>query len=392
MIDSFDVPSSAQIAYGVGRLGGLGDDVRRLAGPEAPVLVVCDPLVADHGLADAVTAPLVSAGHRFELFTNVRSDPLAEQVDAAAERIRSSGTRVVIAVGGGSAMDVGKFAAAVAPGREPAEHYALAVHSFPAGTPVRICVPTTAGTGSEATRVSVFSSAAGSKLWAWGDALRADLALLDPTMTTGMPTPLTAATGVDALVHAIEACTNRRAHPLTDAPGLQAIRMVRRYLPRAVSTPEDLEARGAMQIAACLAGQAIDGAGTGIAHCLGHALGAVGKIHHGRAVGLCLRVALAWNAEADPARHAAVARAFGVPGADRDDAALSADLAPAFDAFLRQVGLEIELGGNGLLPEDAPRLAAEAMKPENQPMRLANCRAVSDQDLTRLAIDLLAAR
>jgi alcohol dehydrogenase class IV len=391
-MESFEVPSSARIAYGANRLAGLGKDVRRLAGAVVSVLVVCDPLLAEGGPIGSVLASLEEAGHRIQVFTDVRSDPLDEQVDSAAKRMRTQDVRAVVAVGGGSAMDVGKLAAAIAPGQQSARYYALSRNPFPVGTPICVCVPTTAGTGSEATRVSVFSTPEGAKLWAYGDALRADLALLDPAMTVGLPASLTAATGIDALVHAIEACTNRRAHPLTDAPGLQAIRLVRRHLLRAVSTPDDLEARGAMQIAACLAGQAIDGAGTAIAHGLGHALGAIGKIHHGRAVGLSLRVALAWNAESSPERHAAVARAFGVPGADRDDAVLAADLAPAFDTFLRQVGVRIELGPDGLLPEDAPRLAAEAMKPENEPMRLANCRPVDEQDMTRLAIDLLAAR
>src|SRR5690606_16509990 len=144
-------------------------------------------------------------------------------------------------------------------------------------------------------------------VWTWGEELLAQAVLLDPELTVGLPAHLTAATGIDALVHAVEAATNRRRHPLSQAPALQAIALVAEHLPTAVAEPANLEARGAVQLAAYLAGQAIDVAGTGIAHALGHALGALGHVHHGRAVGLALGVALADNASAAPEAHRAVA-------------------------------------------------------------------------------------
>ena len=165
----------------------------------------------------------------------------------------------MVGLGGGSALDIAKLAAAIAPADEAAEHYALAANPLPLGGLPRILIPTTAGTGSEVTRTSVITSADGRKLWAWGDALRADLAILDPTLTTGLPAMLTAATGIDALVHAIEACTVRRGNPLADAYGLHAIRLIAGgALRRALADPDDLDARGEMMIAAALAGIAFD--------------------------------------------------------------------------------------------------------------------------------------
>src|SRR5262249_22239588 len=155
---------------------------------------------------------------------------------------------------------------------------------LPAKPLPKICIPTTSGTGSETTKVSVFTNAKDEKVWGWGDALSADLALLDPRLTVGLPSHLTAATGIDALVHAIEPRPLRRANPLTDGICLQAIRFTAAYLPRAVPAPDDIEARAQVQIAASLAGIAIDNSGTGVAHALGHALGALGHVHHGRAV------------------------------------------------------------------------------------------------------------
>ncbi len=388
-IASFGHGPTARVAFGVDRVEKLGDDVAGLAGAGASVLLVVDPGLP--GLADRVAGILAAAGHRAARFSDLKSDPLGAQADAAAERARSVGAQCVVGVGGGSTLDTAKLAAAIAGASEPADHYQLAKNPLPLKGVPRICVPTTAGTGSETTRVSVFANARGEKVWAWGDALRADLALLDPRLTVGLPALLTAATGVDALVHAIEACTIRRANPLNDAIGLHAIRLIAANLARAVERPEDLAARGHMQIAAAAAGIAIDNAGTGIGHAMGHALGAIGGVHHGRAVGLCLRAALAWNAEADPVRHAAVAAALGVPAEGRDPVAVAADLAPAFDRFLRRVGLPISLGPDGLSAAAADLLAAVAMAPENKSMRDSNVRAIAPEDARRIAEAVLTA-
>ncbi len=390
-IDPFSFGPTTAVAFGAGRVARLGKDLAALAGDGAAVLLVADPGVARAGLADKVEAVLTGAGCRVALFTDVRSDPLGSQVDAAAAAARKFGAKAVVALGGGSTLDTAKFAAAIATAEAPADHYQLALNPLPARGLAKICLPTTAGTGSETTRVSVFNNARGEKVWAWGDALRADLALLDPTLTVGLPPLLTAATGVDALVHAIEAATIRRANVMNDGVCLQAIRLVVRHLQRAVEVPDDLAARGGMQIAAALAGIAIDNSGTGIAHAMGHALGAVGHVHHGRAVGLCLRAALAWNAEAAPERHALVAEAMGVPAAGRAAAEVARDLPAAYDAFLRRVGLPIALAPDGLSAGDAARLAEVTMAPENKAMRDANIREIQPDDARRIAAEVLSA-
>lgn len=390
-IAPFTYVPTTRVAFGIDRIGKLAQDVAALAGAKAPVLLVADPGLDAGGMIGRVEAILAAAGSRVTRFTDIRSDPLAAQVDGAAEAARRSRALCVVGLGGGSTLDVAKLAAAIAPDHAGADRYQLAQNPLPE-TPLRkIFIPTTAGTGSETTRTSVFTNAKGEKVWAWGEALRADLALLDPRLTVGLPAPLTAATGVDALVHAIEAATIRRANPLNDAICLQAIRLIARSLRRAIERPDDLTARGEMQIAAAAAGMGIDNAGTGIAHAMGHALGAIGHVHHGRAVGLCLRAALAWNAEADPVRHAAVAAALGVPAEGREPAAVAADLADAYDRFLRAVGLPISLAADGLSAADAPRLAAVTMAPENKPMRDANARPVTEADAARIAEQVLTA-
>lgn len=386
---TFSMTPCPPVKFGVDRVEKLAGDLAAVAGAGAPALLVADPGLGSQ--VDRVAALMRKGGGEVAVFTEVRSDPLGSAIDAAANQARRIGARVVVGLGGGSTLNSAKLAAAIAVAERPAEHYALAVNRLPSNPLKKICIPTTAGTGSEATRVSVFNNANGDKVWAWGDPLMPDLSLLDPRLTVGLPAGLTAATGVDALVHAIEAMTIRRANPMNDASCLQAIRLVVKYLPRAVVQPDDLEARGAMQIAACLAGTSIDNSGTGIAHALGHALGAIGHVHHGRAVGLSLRVALAWNAEIGVARHAEVAEALGVPASGRDAAAVAADLAPAFDRFLRRVGMTISLAGDGLGPQDAGRLAATTMAAENKSMRDGNIREITSADAAWLAEQLLKA-
>ncbi len=390
-IASFAIPPTTRIAFGVDRVGKLGDDVAAMAGAGAKVLLVADPGVMAAGLGERVVAVLKSATCRIGVFTDIRSDPLDSQVDAAAEQARREAADCVVGLGGGSTLDVAKLAAAIATAKQPADHYQLARNPLPERGLRRICIPTTAGTGSETTRTSVYANAAGEKVWAWGDALRADLALLDPRMTAGLPPHLTAATGVDALVHAIEAATVGRANPLNDAICLQAIRLIARSLKRAVEAPDDLDARGEVQIAAAAAGIGIDNSGTGVAHAMGHALGTIGHVHHGRAVGLCLRAALAWNAEASPARHAAVAVALGVPGDGRSVEEVAADLAPAYDRFIRSVGLPVSLAKDGLGPADSRRLALQTMAPENKAMRDSNIREIREADAERIASEVLSA-
>lgn len=390
MIADFTYTGGTRVAYGPGRLGGLGADVAALAGAGARVLIVSDPGVVAAGLVARARAVLEAAGHAVAVFSEVRGEPLIGSVDAAAALARGCGA--VVGIGGGSAMDVAKFAAAVAGADMPARHYALCANPLPSRHPAIVLVPTTSGTGSETTRTAVFTGEDGKKLWAWGDELRAGLALLDPTLTVGLPAPVTAATGIDALVHAIEAVTVKGSSPVARAYGLEAVRLAAGNLDRAVAQPSEVGARGAMQVAAALAGMAIDEAGTGVAHALGHALGSLAKVHHGRAVGLCLRVALPGNVAAAPAAHALVARAMGLEDrAGEGAAALAARLPAAYDALVRRVGLPVALADTGLGARDAGRLAQAALWPENRPMVARNARELTPADLEALAAAVLTA-
>lgn len=373
-----------RIACGSGAIDDLGALAAARVGGHGAVLLVADPGLEPFGLVDAARSSIERAGLAVVPFMDVRSDPLASQVDAGVELAWRSGTSAVVALGGGSALDAGKAIAALARGDLPAVAYALCARPLPRSPLLKICVPTTAGTGSETTRTAIVTDAAGNKVWLWGDELKADEVLLDPELTVDLPPHLTAATGIDALVHAIEAATNRNAAPITDLFCHEAIRLTARWLPRAVEHPRDLAAREAMQRAACLAGIAIDNAGTAMAHNLGHALASLRPIHHGRAVGLAMLATLPWSTAHDPeGRWAAVADAMGAPGG-------AAGAAPAFERLLRAVGVAVALGPDGFGDVAPERLAAQMARPENASMRRSNAREVGDDDLLAFARRVLA--
>ncbi len=302
-------------------------------------------------------------------------EPTVGSVDAAADVVRSVERPLVVGAGGGSALDTAKLAASVAAGRLSAEHYLLSATALPVGPPV-VAVPTTSGTGSEATRTSVLTDSAGRKSWAWGAELLPSLVVLDPSLTVSVPRHVTAATGLDAFVHAVEALTGRRAGEHVAAPAMEAIALIARHLPDAVERPDDLDARRAMQDAAMLAGVAIDAGGTGIAHSIGHALGTLGHVPHGVAVAAGLRAALEWNIAGCDGSYDAVAAALGCA---------LADVPSRVDGLLDGCGFADVVRRVGPLTISVGELAATMIADENRPMHDNNCRLAGDDDRRHLA-------
>lgn len=366
-----------RLVQGAGALGTIGTLVAELA-PGSPVLLVADPGLRGTGMTDAARAALMQAGLGVVLFEDVKSDPTMAQVDAAASLARSERATAIVSIGGGSALDVGKTVAAICAAPAGASHYGLGANPFPKSSVVNVCVPTTSGTGSETTRTAVLTDADHSKIWVWGEEIKADVVLLDPVLTTDLPPHLTAATGIDALVHAIEAATNANANPANNLYCHEAIRLVVKHLRQAFEKPTDIEARAAVQWAATLAGIAIDNCGTAIAHNIGHALASLRPIHHGRVVGLALRATLPWNIENDDGCYAAAAAAMGEP-------ANATRLPGAVDRLIRDVGIKVSLSGEGHDGITAEQLAAQMARPENSAMRRSNRRPVLESDLLHFA-------
>ena len=205
--------------------------------------------------------------------------------------------------------------------------------------------------------------------------------MLDPESTISLPAALTAGTGIDALVHAVEAATNRNANPAAGLYAHEAIRLVARHLIAAVETPENLEARAALQWAAAFGGVAIDNCGTAIAHALGHALGSLRPIHHGRAVGIAMLASLPWNVENN--------EAFAACAVDMGAEPTARGFIAAYERLLRASGVQLSLAEE-FAGVTAQELAAQTARPENAAMRDSNARTPSEADILKLAHEVLS--
>lgn len=370
------------LTFGAGARWQVGTLARSLVGAGATVLLVADPGLAATGMTGELHEALNEAGFRVEVFSDIKSDPSIAQADAAAALARRAGASLVVALGGGSALDLGKAVAAIAGAAAPAGTYALCAAPLPAERLKTICVPTTAGTGSETTRTAILSGADGAKLWFWGDELKAHHAVLDPELTVSLPAGLTAATGIDALVHAVEAATNRNANAANDLYAHEAIRLVARSLPAAVGEPANLTARGALQRGAALAGTAIDNCGTAAAHAVGHAMASLRPMHHGRAVGIAMLASLPWVVGDDPdGRFAACAAAMGAEPTARG-------FVDAYAALVRACGLDTSM--RDFAGVSAEVLAAQIARPENMPMIRSTRREATEADLLALSHAVLS--
>jgi len=378
---SFTLNAVPEIHFGPGRARDLATDVTAVARGAASVLIVADAALVGLGLVAPVQRALQDAGLNTALFDDIAGEPKAYQIDAAAEAARRLPADAVIALGGGSALDIGKVAAAIAPAEASAMHYALAAHPLPARGIPSICVPTTAGTGSELSATNIFANAAGKKLWIWGQETKPKRVVLDPELTLSLPAHLTAWTGLDAFVHALESCTNRNASAGNSLTAWKALGLIAGALETAVTQPRNLQARGDLLLGSALAGIAIDNCGTAVAHTISHALAGLAPVHHGLATALGLEVTLAWSVATDDGAFAAAARACGL-GAAQELPGWYADL-------MTRCGVQRRLP-EAFRAFDAATLAAEMRAPENQPMRKATARPVEDADLDRFAAAVMA--
>lgn len=315
--------SSFKIAHklltGAGAIKQLADELTRLD-VDNP-LIVTDAVLVESG---TLALALEHLGERpYEIFDRVLPDPEMSIVEDCMRVYREGGHDGLIGVGGGSAIDIAKCVAVYA-GYQGDLADLFGVDQVPRkGSPL-IAIPTTAGTGSEVTNVAILSDkAAQLKKGIVSDYLLPDVALISPQMTLTCPRSVTAASGVDALVHAIESYLSLNASPITDALAIAAIKLISNALPKAFANPTNLQARDDMATASLMAGMAFGNAGVGAVHALAYPLGGRYAISHGVSIALLLPYVMAWNKLACVERMGDIAQAMGVniSGLSLNDAA-----------------------------------------------------------------------
>jgi alcohol dehydrogenase class IV len=373
-MQSFTLSRLPEIIFGAGRIADLAGKVEQLAGKGAAVLVVADPMLTTLGMTGRALDILTKVGIEAQIYDGLKGEPKAADIDAAAGVARAMKAKAIIGLGGGSALDTAKLVAACAASGLPVQSYQLCETPLPKNILPIIALPTTAGTGSEVTRVAVFANADKVKVWAWGDELKPHVAILDPELTVAVPAHITAATGLDALVHAIEAATNKHRSDGNDLYALKAISLITENLERAIKNPGDLGARGSLLLGSCYGGVAIDNCGTALAHNISHAMADLAPVPHGRATGLAMLATMEWVSKGAPEAYARVAKAMG-----------TTDPVRAYDRLVRATDMKISLEGDGL-DLNKPELLAEHMaSPANAPMRKSNLRYPDNAELVELA-------
>jgi alcohol dehydrogenase class IV len=288
-----------RIVFGPGEAGRTGEEARGFGVSRA--LVVTDPGVVQARLAERVVASLEAAGIVAAIYSGVSGNPTEGDVEGGARAFAEHRADGVVAIGGGSPLDVGKLVALRARCNLPFEELDDAIgggRHVPPDLPPILTLPTTAGTGSEVGRSGVVTvRSTRRKTVIFSPNLLARVAILDPELTRSMPPHVTAATGFDALTHCIEAYLAKGDHPMADAIALAGIDLVNAHLARAVRAGDDLEARGAMMKAAMMGAVAFQ-KGLGACHSLAHPLSSEHGLHHGLANALCLPAVLDFNEQA----------------------------------------------------------------------------------------------
>ena len=333
-----------RLIVGAGTIGEVGP----WAGDVSSTLVIATPITA--GFIDRLKLP-----GKVALFDAIPGEPEIATLDAALAAARAAKPDLVVGLGGGSVMDVAKLVAALWDGEQTLLD--VAGPNKVAGRKTRLAqVATTAGTGSEAgIRSLITDPASGAKIAVESPHLIADLAVLDPELTYSVPPAVTAATGVDAMAHCVEAFTSKRAHPMIDGFARVGFSLVGKFLARAVEDGSDREAREGMMLASYYGGICLGPVNTAAGHAIAYPLGTLLHLPHGLANAIVFPHVLAFNQPVVAAKTAEVAEALGF-----GKGLSQADLSGAGHAFCADLGIEMSLAKHGAKEEDLPRFATDA--------------------------------
>jgi alcohol dehydrogenase class IV len=357
---NFTFSTVAHIVSEVGASDRLGAICAEHFPKARHAMLITDAGFLGTGLVAAPQRSLVDHGLTVQLYSDVVADPPEAVVMAAVDFARAHCIDLVIGLGGGSSMDVAKLVAVLAGSDQPiAQIYGIG--NVTGQRLPLVQVPTTAGTGSEVTNIAIVTTGATTKSGVVAPQLYADIAVLDATLTLGLPPLVTAATGIDAMVHAIEAFTSKhKKNPMSDMLARQALTLISANLLTACRDGSNLAARQAMLLGACYAGQAFSNAPVAAVHALAYPIGGVFHVPHGLSNALVLPHVLRFNA-AHATKHYAELADIIAPGTPGSHEAKAAALIAAMETLAAQVGIATTLRQVGITENDLDRLADDAM-------------------------------
>lgn len=311
----FEIVNNRQLLYGENKINEIPAILSWYGCKKVFFAVYSSQAPAFHTLAGM----LKDAGIGYVCYDQVIGEPDLHMINGGRDLFLSEGCDCTLALGGGSVIDTAKAIGMLAVNGGNVEEYQMEGRAVTTVPPLFIAIPTTSGTGAEATKTSVvLNNYNGLKKSLYHTTMIADIVILDPALTVGLPAKITAATGMDALSHAIESYVSLNASPLTEMYGLKAIELINENLVKACQEPENLEARGAMMLGSYLGGCAIT-AGIGIAHIMAQPLGAMYKIPHGDACSIFLPGAMNLNLDYAVSKYAKIAQALGAAKPELND-------------------------------------------------------------------------
>ena len=346
--------------FGAGSRKVIAEEVAKRGYKKA--LVVTDKDLVKFGVAAQVTDVLKAAGIPFEMFDEVKPNPTVKNVKNGIAAFKAAGADFIVAIGGGSSMDTSKAVGIIINNPEFADVTSLesVANTKKKSVPV-IALPTTAGTAAEVTINYVITDEENVKKMVCVDPNDIPtLAIIDPELMLSMPRGLTAATGMDALTHAIEGLITLGAWEMSDMFEIKAIEMIAKWLPKAVENPSDIEARDGMATAQYIAGMAFSNVGLGLVHGMAHPLGAYYDIPHGVANALLLPFVMEYNKEAAKAKYRTIAEAMGVDTSAMDDDQAAQAAVDAVKALAVKVRIPQHLSELGVPESGLPTLAQAA--------------------------------
>lgn len=373
----FTAVAPPRILFGWGMLAQLPEEAIRLG---VRPLVVTGSSLRRIGALQSILAALESAGLSPSLHEGVPAEPGIDTLQECMDAVQEADT--VIAIGGGSVLDVAKGAAALAGSGASARDFFAGRPVPDTGLPI-IAIPTTSGTGSEVTWVTVLLDRdTRRKASIRGGGMMPRVALLDPQLTVSCPRSVTAYSGMDAFVQAVESFTSAGANPMTDALALRAAVLAARWLEFAVEEPENREARESMALASMMAGLALNTSRLGLVHGLAHPIGAVTGAAHGLLCGLLMPAVMRYNRDAALEKYVLLAQALGLAAAGGPSDVAVDRLIELTERLLDRVGIPSRLGDVGFQPGDLDWIAEEALpsgstKANPRPVSLEDARAVA---------------